>query len=368
MPKQKIKKRADGRVQIQRNYKGYGKKWFYGKTLAECEKKRKLFEATMLQPANMVNPVVKFGEYKEVWFAAVKNTISDVTYQTYKSVDRSHLSHFDDVPIGNLTGTEIMAYIQRKLDGGLSTRTVQGVFILMKAILQSAVVDNVILRNPLLGFKRPKYVRVHPFVALTEKQVKKLFSVITNEKHRVMVELAVVSGLRRSELLGLRWEDLSFDENTLTINQTVLKVGKIVTIKPSTKTKSSRRTIYIDKSTMAKIKSLKAACLKQKLLSGVEYVDNGLVFPGLNGRPMYPDVFTKMVKGYGEKAGMPEGFTLHALRHTHATLLLRAGVHFKVVQSRLGHSTSKQTLDTYSHVTPDLDYGAAQTLQSIVKG
>lgn len=367
MPKQKIKRRADGRVQIQRNYKGIGKKWFYGKTLAECEKKRKLFEESMLQPGNMVTPAVTFGEYKEIWFGAIKNTISDVTYQTYKSVDRNHLSNFDKEPIASITGTAIMAYLQNKLDSGLSTRTVQGIFILMKACLQAAVVDNIITRNPLLGVKRPKMVRTRPFVALTEEQVKKLLSVIKNERHRTMVELAVVSGLRRSELLGLRWKDINFDDNTITVNQTVLKVGKIVTIKQTTKTKTSNRTIYIDKATMAKIKTQKAYCLKQKLLDGINYIDNDLVFPGEHGKPMYPDVFTRAVKDYGEAAGMPKGFSLHCLRHTHATLLLRAGVHFKVVQSRLGHSTSKQTLDTYSHVTPDLDYGAAQTFSAIVK-
>ena len=367
MPKQKIKRRADGRIQIQRNYPGIGKKWFYGKTIGECEHKRKIFEASILQPGNMVSPAVTFGEYKEVWFAAIKNSISDVTYQTYRSVDRNHLSHFDDRPIGNLTGTEIMAYLQRGLDKGLSTRTMQGVFILMKSCLQSAVVDNIITRNPLLGFKRPKYERTRPFVALTEKQVKKLLSVIKNERHRTMVELAIVSGLRRSELLGLRWKDINFDENTITVNQTVLKVGKVVTIKQATKTKSSHRTIYIDKATMAKVRAQKAFCLKQKLMDGINFVDNDLIFPGEHGRPMYPDVFTKAVKDYGEAAGMPNGFSLHSLRHTHATLLLRAGVHFKVVQSRLGHSTSKQTLDTYSHVTPDLDYGAAQTFAEIVK-
>ncbi len=367
MPKQKVKKRADGRVQIQRTYKGIGNKWFYGKTLAECEKKRKIFEASMLQPANMVSPAVTFGEYKEVWFASIKSSISEVTFETYRSVDRNHLSHFDSKPIASITATEIMAYIQSKLDSGLSSRTVQGIYILMKACLQGAVVDNVITRNPLLGVKRPKYVRTRPFVALTEAQVKKLLSVIKNERHRTMVELAIVSGLRRSELLGLRWEDINFDKNTITVNQTVLKVGNIVTIKPTTKTKTSNRTIYIDKSTMAKVKAQKAYCLKQKLLDGINHIENDLVFPGEHGKPMYPDVFTKAVKDYGKAAGMPDGFSLHSLRHTHATLLLRAGVHFKVVQSRLGHSTSKQTLDTYSHVTPDLDYGAAQTFADIVK-
>ncbi len=367
MPKQKVKKRADGRVQIQRTYKGIGNKWFYGKTLAECEKKRIIFEQSMLQPGNMVSPAVTFGEYKELWLSSIKSSISEVTYETYLSVNRNHLSHFNDIPIANITGTDIMAYIQGKLDSGLSTRTVQGIYILMKACLQAAVVDNVITRNPLLGVKRPKYVRTRPFVALTEAQVKKLLSVIKNERHRVMVELAIVSGLRRSELLGLRWKDINFDKNTITVNQTVLKVGSLVTIKPTTKTKTSNRTLYIDKSTMAKIKSLKPWCLKQKLIDGINHIDNDLVFPGEHGRPMYPDVFTRAVKDYGEAAGMPKGFSLHALRHTHATLLLRAGVHFKVVQSRLGHSTSKQTLDTYSHVTPDLDYGAAQTMANIIK-
>ena len=117
--------------------------------------------------------------------------------------------------------------------------------------------------------------------------------------------------------------------------------------------------------TFSLLKEQRITVIERKLKT-IDYVDLDLVFPGENGNPRNPDWVTKMARDYGKKAGLPAGFSFHSLRHTHATLLLKAGVHFKVVQSRLGHSSFKQTMDTYSHVTPDLDCDVAKKIENFL--
>lgn len=367
--KSKRLRRPDGRYLIKKKYSNPDiTKFFYGKTQAECYKKMSIYEKSIEIAANTISPAVTFGEYVDIWLDSIRASVSENTMDGYESIAKNHLSRFYSTPIAELVGTVIMAYFQQELIQGLSTRTVSHHYTVMKACLQAAYNDGLINRNPLSGQKKPKAIRKRPIISLTETQVKKFLSVVDNKKHRAMLELAIASGMRRSEILGLRWQDMDFDKNTVTINQTVVKVKEVgVIIKPTTKNSSSNRTIRIDKVTMSRIKSYREQVLLQKLKAGIEYQNNHLVFPGENGAPMYPDYFTKLAAQYGRKANLPKGFTLHSLRHTHASILIHKDVHFKVIQSRLGHSTSQQTLDTYSHITPDLDYGAAELFTEIVK-
>lgn len=367
MPKQKVKRRADGRVQIQRTYKGIGNKWFYGKNLAECERKRKAFENLMFTPANMVSPAITFGEYVNVWKAAKKSTVAEDTFETYECYIRNHLSVYFDMPIASISGTQVMAQLQKKLESGLSTRTIEHIYVLIKAIFQSAVVDGLLSRNPLLGEKKPKANRSRPITILNKKQAKDFLSGIEDVNHRAILELTLVSGMRRSEVLGLTWENVDFEKGLITISQAVIKVRNKLRINPFTKTSSSYRTIAIAPDTMERLRTIYRIDIAKREAGDIRYINNGLVFPGRFGGPLYPDYVTKLAKKYGKLCGLPEGFTLHSLRHTHATILLSDGKNYKVVQHRLGHSTAQQTLDTYSHVTPDMDEGASRSFDSVIK-
>ena len=363
MPRKKVTVRKDGRVKIQKTYPGYGIKWFYGKTLSECQRKKLAWEKLMFSPANSISPAVTFGEYVKIWEAAKKSTIAEDTFETYRCYIKNHLSVFSKTPLTSINSTQIMAHLQKELESGLSTRTIEHTFVLIKAILNSAVIDNLLPRNPLFGVKKPKAYRSRPITVLNKKQVRDFLSCITDDCHRAMLELTTVSGMRRSEVLALTWDNVDFDNCLITISSAAIKSKGAVLLKPITKTSSSYRTIAIAPDTINRLKRIQQI----DEAGALRYSNNNLVFPGRNGNPMYPDYLTKLAAKYGKLSGMPEGFTLHGLRHTHATILLADGKNYKVVQHRLGHSTAQQTLDTYSHVTADMDQGASRAFDSLIK-
>lgn len=367
MPRKKVTVRKDGRIKIQKTYPGYGIKWFYGKTLSECQRKKQAWEKLMLTPANSITPAVTFGEYTKIWKAAKKSSVAEDTFETYENYIKNHLSVFSDAPLSSITATQVMAQLQKERDAGKSTRTIEHIFVLIKAILNSAVIDELIPRNPLFGIKKPKAYRSRPITVLSKKQVKDFLSCITDDVHRAILELATVSGMRRSEVLALTWDNVNFENSLITVSWTAIKVKGRIKINPITKTSSSYRTIAIAPDTMARLKRIRQIDEAKREAGALRYANNNLVFPGRFGAPMYPDYVTKLAAKYGKLSGMPDGFTLHGLRHTHATILLADGKNYKVVQHRLGHSTAQQTLDTYSHVTPDMDQGASRAFDNLIK-
>ncbi len=168
--------------------------------------------------------------------------------------------------------------------------------------------------------------------------------------------MALVTGMRQGELLGLRWKDVDLEKGHLTISQTLSHDGK---------TKSSLRKILLPASTVAKLKKHRAVVLKEKLSQGEEYQDNDLVMCTPSGTPINPANVRRSLNVLIKKAAVPK-IRFHDLRHTHATLLLAKGVNVKVISERLGHSNIKITLDTYSHVLPTMQEDAVNKIEEIL--
>ncbi len=161
------------------------------------------------------------------------------------------------------------------------------------------------------------------------------------------------TGCRKSEALGLRWQDVDLDKGKVSIVQTSHRVlGKGIITQPP-KSAKGRRAIALDPETVAVLRAHRTKQLEERLRLGEIYEDNGLVLPGTFGVPLNPEAASRAFRRLADKAGL-QGVRLHDLRHFHATALLKAGVHPKVVQERLGHATISVTLDTYSHVLPGL--------------
>ena len=173
------------------------------------------------------------------------------------------------------------------------------------------------------------------------------------------------TGMRRGEALGLRWSDVDFDSSQIAIVQTVSTVNsKVVVGQP--KTSGSRRTVYVHDATIRALRQQRQLQAEERLAAGPAWdPSNDLVFRNLTGGPVNPDWFSRHFDQLVAKAGVPR-IRLHDLRHTNATLSLKAGVHPKVVSERLGHSTIAITLDLYSHVTPGISRDAAATVESLM--
>jgi integrase len=186
--------------------------------------------------------------------------------------------------------------------------------------------------------------------------------------------LAATTGMRRGEVLGLRWRDTDLDAGRVAVRQTLAAVrdvdgdrGRHVLVFGEPKTAKSRRTVPLPAQTVAVLRAHRKAQAAERLLAGADYGDQDLVFAEPDGAPIHPDKFRKRFEVRIGRSGLPP-IRFHDLRHTYATLALRAGVHPKVVAEVLGHANISITLDTYSHAIPAMQESAAATVARLVFG
>lgn len=338
---------------------------FYGRTKAEAIAKKKAYvEAMEKAPLSMEN--FTLGEWCMAWVEEIKRDVSPQTYTSYKLTLRKHIAgaQIGHVVLTQLTPSMFRSYWQQLLDAGLSARTVVYVHTLTREALKQAVEDGAMINNPLDHVKRPRIERT-PVSALNKDQVHLLLSSIDDEMYGRLVRVALATGMRRGELQGLSWANVDFKRRTISVNQSVIRKDGHEVISPNLKTASSRRTITIDEGTLEVLHLQKACCEKMRLKNG--WRASTLVFPrdGKAERPLTQNYVSKKFSIYCHRIGL-EGFTFHSLRHTHATMLVVAGVHFKIIQHRLGHSSFAVTMDTYSHVTPEMDREAAAAISGII--
>jgi integrase len=176
--------------------------------------------------------------------------------------------------------------------------------------------------------------------------------------------LAASTGLRRGELLGLRWQDVDLDAGRVSVRQTLTTVGNKVAF-GEPKTARGERNIALDGVTISTVRTWRARQARERLAFGPAWHDTGLVFSRADGSLIHPDTFSFWFDRQVHAAGLPR-IRFHDLRHTHATLALQAGVPAKVVSERLGHATVAFTLDVYSHVIPALQEDAAERIAALV--
>ncbi len=187
--------------------------------------------------------------------------------------------------------------------------------------------------------------------------------------------LAASTGMRRGEVLGLRWRDVDLDAAQLSVRQQVARIrrkgadGKVEVLWGfgPPKTKAGRRSIALDRVTVAALQARRGAWAAEKVLAGKVYEDHDLVFCRADGSRLDPDVVSGIFERLVRKSGLPR-IRFHDLRHTHATLGLAAHIHPKVMSERLGHSSITITLDLYSHAIPALGADAADKIAAVVDG
>ncbi len=356
------KKRADGRVQVSAVIDGK-RKYFYGKNVKEAQEKKKKY-LDYLRDAPNIDENLTFGQWLAIWLRGARSSLTPNTFESYtQELRRYILPSMAKIRLIDLKPLMFRSLISDLLGRGLSHRTVQYALSVARIALNQAVADGLIGKSPMLGVKLPKTEKTKA-VALTKEEAQRLLSVIQNPKHYNLYWVALYTGLRRSEILGLRMSDINEKDETISVNQTVLTINNTVVISPTTKNKSSRRTISVDKKTMAVIHRQKAITYQERLQAKT-YENNDLLFARPDGKPYDPKYISHTATKYKKEANLPY-FTFHVLRHTHATLLLLAGVHFKVIQHRLGHSTYQQTMDIYSHIVPDIEENVVDKLAKLI--
>jgi len=172
--------------------------------------------------------------------------------------------------------------------------------------------------------------------------------------------------MRRGEVIGLRWKDLDFNTSRLSVQQALVNVAYRLEL-ADVKTRAGRRTIDLDERTVAVLCEHRQRQREEQLLVGRSDDDEGLVFSNPDGSTVHPDYFSQVFDRHLARSGLPR-IRLHDLRHTHATILLQAGVPVKVVSERLGHANPAFTMTVYQHVVPGMQADAAATFSATVFG
>lgn len=247
----------------------------------------------------------------------------------------------------------------------LSARTVRYAHAVLHTALEQAVRWRLLAHNPAKVVDLPRQVR-REMQALTPAEASRFLDAAKADRWHALWVLLVTTGLRPGEALGLKWSDL--DGGTIQVQRVVVeRTGKGWALEEP-KTSRSRRTVSLPASTVRALHSHRAKQAEAKLAAGPEHVDRGLIFATSTGAPeRQSNLFRRHFKPLLKAAGLPN-VRMYDLRHTAATLLLAAGENPKIVSERLGHSTITLTMDTYSHVLPEMRQQTAERLEGMLFG
>lgn len=252
--------------------------------------------------------------------------------------------------------------IPRPYSAGLDARTVHSVHTMLNRAFRDAVTWRYITENPVVGAARVRQTRKGHDVWAPE-QLRRFLAEAKAERLYAMWLMFATTGMRRSEAAGARRALVDVERGTVTLWDTRVVAGGRVAASDG-KTVRSRRQLALDRRTVAALVDHLAMLNEERRLHGTDHQDHGLLFCWPDGRPIYPETITDHFNRIVDRAGLPP-ITLHAVRHTYATMSLRAGVSPKIVSSRLGHATVAFTLDTYTEDVPELHHAAAETVSGL---
>ena len=312
------------------------------------------------------------ADYLDRWLTDyVEPNLSPRTAEGYAQIIHRYLiPTLGNIPLSQLRPEHLQKYYSAELTtgrchgpGGLSAQTVRHHHTALHKALQTAVEWGLVTKNPADAVKPPHAKRPEMQI-WNEDEVIRFLEAAKDTPYYALFYSFLFTGMRRSELLALRWQDIDFIYGQIYVTRSLhhLKDGSYIFTQP--KSEKSRRTIALPPSAFLVLNEHRKEKEAEALLLGKTLSDNELVFCNL-GQPIRPDTITRAWPILAAQAGV-RVIRLHDARHTHASLMLKQGIHPKIVQERLGHSTISITLDTYSHVSPGLQEAAAKSFDDML--
>ena len=361
-----ITQRKDGIWQAAISLEGGKRRFYYGPTRKAVSDKLKEALRDQLRGILPTGPDQTVESYLTRWLADVaKHTVRPSTFEDYEEMVRVHaLPAIGKLKLSKLTAQQLQALYSAMLAKGLSPSTAQKMHAILHRALDQAMRWDIVARNvaDLVDAPRPGKREMQP---LDSEQAARFLEVARGDRLHALYVVAVSTGMRQSEMLGLTWQDVDFDAATLHVRQQLGRITGEGFKFSEPKTSKGRRSISLPAFAVVALREHRVRQLEERLKASSEWVDQGLVFANEVGRPIErQNLVRRSFQPLLEKAGCPR-IRFHDLRHTAATLLLSQGVHPKVAQERLGHSTIGMTLDVYSHVLPDMQRDAADKLEAL---
>lgn len=338
-----------------------------GRTQAEVKEKlkRAIEDSAKLDMSKVGQYTV--GQWMDVWFENyAKIKVRPSSHQTYRGYIENHIKpNIGSIPLNKLTSLELQMLYKKLLGNGrverieskkqpkgLSAKTVRNINQIISSALNLAIEQKLILTNPADACALPKLEHRE----MKTLPVEQLTSFLREAKESGVFEMYYIelaTGLRRGELLGLKWSDIDLEHGSLRVQRQIARIdGEIV--EAPLKTKNAYRTLLLSADAIDVLKTQKKKC-----------GTSPYVFPSPTGGPISPDSVLHMLHRVLKRAGLPK-VRFHDLRHTFATLALQNGVDIKTVSGMLGHFSAGFTLDTYAHVTTAAQKEAANTMGSVL--
>lgn len=363
-----IRKREDGRWEARLSLDDGRRKSFYGKTRQEVQRKLAQAQRDLEGGLPVVGERQTLGQYLSTWFASSKHRLKQSSYRRYRTNLRFHiLPALGNVPLSKLTAQRLQAFYTAKFDAGLSASTVANIHTVVHSALKEAVHLGLVQRNVADLVQKPRRRRTKQ-QTLSEKQVRTFLHAIKGNRLEALYIIALSTGMREGELLGLRWQEVDFERGLLHVTLSLQESdGPVRRVLDEPKTVHSRRRIALSQAAITALRRHRERQTDERVAAGPLWdTTHDLVFPNTIGRPLHPSHLLKRdFRPLLRRVGLP-AIRFHDLRHTAATLLLRRGVNPKIVSEMLGHANVSITLDVYSHVTPDMQQAAAQVMDLVL--
>jgi len=330
----------------------------------ETKKKRELDLGIFIEHSK-----ITVDEYLDKWFeVSAKSRLKYRTYEDYIEYMKRYVRPtIGKKQLSKIKPLDIQAVYSEMLGKGLSPRTVRYAHAILSSALKQAVKLQILAINPASMADLPQNHRKE-MKALSPEEAQRFLSAAKEDKWYVIFSLAITTGMRPEEYLGLQWKDVDFNKATATVQRALVwkrKGGGWSLQEP--KTSQSRRTIPLPTSVLNELKIHRKGQLEERLSLGQAYQNSDFVFATEIGTPILTSNLTRRhYKPILKKAELSEKIRLYDLRHSCATLLLSSGISPKVIAERLGHSTIVLTLDTYSHVLPSMQQDATNELEQLL--
>ena len=339
--------------------------YIYGRTQAEVNDKHAAIVRRLADGMTATDSPGRLDTFASAW---LKSTLpaSDRKMSTktlYASLTRSHIlgSDLGTMPLRSVKPRHVEAWVTGLRSKGLRPSTVRQIYTVLRAILDTAVRDDLLARNPAAALTRPK-VEKREAAYLVPDQIRTLLAAAEGSRYAALFALLVNTGLRRGEALALHWTDIDLEDRVLRVRGTLSRVdGNLVVT--TTKTERSRRSVPLSSAAVEILRGVRARQRAERLHAGSQWVQTPFVFTTELGEPCDPRNALRALKAASAKAGLP-GIGLHTLRHSSASVMIVNGVPLKVVSEILGHASIAITGDVYGHVSPDVSREALDRLSA----
>ena len=307
-----------------------------------------------------------FTSYITQWLEVLKHSISPTTYDAYKMTLNAHiLPYFEKkkLKVAEVTPSIVQQYVGFKLKNGLSPNTVRKHLANISKCLDSPVKQNIIAHNPTKRIEWPKKERYTGAKHYNERQIEQLLECSKGDPLEIVLLLTLFYGLRRSEVLGLKWDAVNFEEKTIAIKHTVIRVGKMTHKQDRTKNDSSYTQFPIPEKILMELKKLRKHQLELKSLQPNDYHDSGYICTKANGELLRPDYISQHFALLLKNNNMPH-IRFHDLRHSSASYLKFLGFDLKDIQTWLRHKDIQTTMNLYTHLDMESKSNIANNLDA----